>query len=460
MRPFLFLVCVTGCGGALTPLYPPRPAAIPAAALAEPEPSRVVVHATVSSVALGQALDNAIPRSGNGTFPLLGSQRQYTWLRKPMQVSFTQGRIRVQSDVTTTVDVGTTLEMALSLTILGEPVISADYRARLQSASVEVSSSDRRLRAAQTVAGALDKIKEQIEAQLKNFAYDLRPLLAEAHGRIAKPLDIPLGDAHGCAELRVLSVEAGPTVLADGIEKDLGIVVAPSITLPCTPQAGGADLPPLANVATIVPGPFKVVMPIAAKYDELAHAMGLTFTDGKLFFSKEFPELYMEKPEIYSAKDELVLKLHINGPINKYGIHTTLDGDLFMSGHPQVIDNELRIPDLQPTIETSSFLLKLKAALDGNSIRDQARDALHLDIGARLQSVRDKMSSELSFNNGQGCLRAAVNKIEVTGLHAHQNYLRLYVALTGQASVYLPCPSSDHPGAVPAKSAAPAISSK
>jgi hypothetical protein len=106
-----------------------------------------------------------------------------------------------------------------------------------------------------------------------------------------------------------------------------------------------------------------------------------------------------------------------------------------------VVDNELRIPDLEPTIETSNFLLKLKAALDGGSIRDQARDALHLDIGARLQSVKDKMSSELSFSNGQGCLRAAVNKIEVTGIHTHQQYLRLYVALTGQASVYLPCPT-------------------
>src|SRR5207248_1661033 len=215
---------------------------------------------------------------------------------------FTQGRIKVRSNVATTVDVGTTLEMALSLTILGEPVISSDYRARLQSAQVEVTSDDRRLRAAQSIAGALDKIKEQIEGQLKGFAYDLRPMLLEAHGRIAKPLEIPLGDARGCAELRVLSIEAGPTVLADGIEKDLGIVVAPSITLPCSVASTPSELPPLANVATIVPGPFKVVMPIAAKYDELAHAMSLTFTDGKLFFSKEFPELYMEKPEIYAAK--------------------------------------------------------------------------------------------------------------------------------------------------------------
>ena len=85
----------------------------------------------------------------------------------------------------------------------------------------------------------------------------------------------------------------------------------------------------------------------------------------------------MEKPEVYASKDQLVLKLHINGPIHKFGIDMTLDGDLYMVGHPTVVDNEIRVPDLEPTIETQSFLLRLKAALDGNSIRDQARDALH-----------------------------------------------------------------------------------
>src|SRR5262249_58788272 len=92
----------------------------------------------------------------------------------------------------------------------------------------------------------------------------------------------------------------------------------------------------------------------------------------------------------------------------------------------------------------------LKAALDGDSIRDQAREALKLDIGQRLQSVRDKLSTELSFQSGQGCVRAAAHKIEVTGVHAHQTYLRLYVALTGQASVYLPCP-----GGAPSPAAQP-----
>jgi hypothetical protein len=183
-----------------------------------------------------------------------------------------------------------------------------------------------------------------------------------------------------------------------------------------------------------------VSVPIAARYDELAKAMSLAFTDGKLFFSKEFPELYMEKPEVYASKDQIVLKLHLNGPIKKYGIDTTLAGDIFMTGHPVVEDNELRVPDLEPTIETSSFLLSLKAALDGSTIRDQARAALHLDIGERLGAVRSKLSTDLSFGDGQGCLKAAANKIEVSSVHVHSAYLRVYVSVTGTAAAYLPCP--------------------
>jgi hypothetical protein len=209
--------------------------------------------------------------------------------------------------------------------------------------------------------------------------------------------------------------------------------------MPCSAHPEEATIPPLANVSTLQPGPFTVSVPIAARYEELAKAMTMTFTNGRLYFSKEYPKLYMEKPEVYASQDRLVLKLHITGPITKFGFDTTLDGDLYMSGHPVVEDNELRVPDLEPTIETQSFLLRLKAAFDGDEIRNQARAALRLDIGERLRAVKDKLSTNLSFGYGQGCLKANADKIEVTGVHAHGSYLRVYVAVTGRASAYLPC---------------------
>ncbi len=429
-----------GCAG-FGAAYPARPAETPGEAIADPTPSKVILHLTVTSAGLKSAIEENLPQTGEGTFPLLGTARKFTWKRSPATLRFLQGRLGLDLHVDAVADMPiSNLEIGLDFQILAEPVVTSEYLAKLQSLDVTVTSKDRTIKLADTVAGVLGKMKTEIEGKLNAFSFDLRPMIATAHERVARPIDLPLGEAHGCAMLKVLGVEAGPTVLADGFEKDIALVIAPSITIPCAESEITTTLPPLANVASLPSGPFTVSLPIAARYDELARAMTLAFTDGKLYFAKDFPKLYMEKPSVYAAKDQLVLKLHIAGPIDKYGIHTTLDGDIFMSGHPTVEDNELRVPDLEPTIETSNFLLGLKAALDGNTIRDQARAALHLDIGERLRAVKDKLSSDLAFGNGQGCLKAQANKIEVSGVHVHSAYLRVYVGITGSAAVYIPCP--------------------
>jgi hypothetical protein len=436
------LAALAACGGGEGALYPARPAATPGEAIADPTPSRVVMHTTITRAGLMSALEEGIPKGGDGTFRMLGRDRRFTWKRDDAGVRFGGGRIQIDLHVDANADMPvSSLDIPLDFHISAEPVITSEYVAKLQALEVKVDSSGRLVKFADTVADVLGIVKKEVEGKLVDFAYDLRPLLGEAFSRVAKPIDLPLGDAKGCAFLKILGVEAGPTVLADGFEKDLAMIIAPSVTIPCAVAEGPQALPPLANVATIQPGPFSVSIPIAARYDELAKAMGLAFTGGKLFFSKDFTELYLADPEVYAAKDEIVLKLHIGGPVHKYGIDLDMNGDLYMTGHPVVADNELRVPDLEPTIETSNFLLKLKAAFDGNTIRDQARAALKLDIGERLRSVKDKLTTDLAFGNGQGCVKAAADKIEVSGVHVHAGYLRVYVNVVGRASVYLPCPA-------------------
>jgi hypothetical protein len=432
-------VATAGCGFA--PVYPPRPPTSGGDPIADPSPSRVVVHTSVSSKAIGRALDDAIPKDGQGTFPLLGSERTYTWRRGAPSVKVGQGRVTIDLHVDAKADLPlSSVDLPLEVRVLAEPVVTPEYVARLQSAEVTVTSSDRLVKVADSVAGVLEKVKKELESRVTGFAYDLKPTVAEAHERVARPMDLPLGDAHGCAKLDVLGIEAGPTVLADGIEKDLAFVVAPSVTLPCAATGPAAPPPPLANVATITPGPFVVSLPIAARYEELTKSMGLAFTDGKLFVSDELPGVYLDRPEVYPSGELLVVKLHVGGPVTKMGVSTTLDGDLFLAGHPKIVDNELTVPDLEPTVETSSLLMRLGVALGESTLRAKARQALRLDLAERLGKVREKLSSELGFGDGQGCLRANVDKIEVTGLHAHAAYLRVGVSVTGRASAYMPCP--------------------
>ena len=422
------------------PVYPPRPSPSESPAAADPEPARVVTHLAVTSAALRAALDDAVPHSGDGTVAFLHSDRRYTWERGPLDLGFSQGRTVLETKVHANVALPlTTLDVPLDVRVEAEPVVSAEYAVKLQSVDVHVTSSSSSIGLADRVAGIYDKIATPIAAQLKDFVYDLRPLVSEAYVRVAKPIELPVGEAKGCARLRVLEIEAAPTVLADGIEKDIALVVAPSITLPCDePEESGA-LPPLSNVAALTPGPFTVTIPIAARYDELTRAMTAAFTQGKLYFSATYPQVFLERPELYESAGGLVLKLHIGGPAHALGIDSDLDGELYLVGHPAVVDNELLIPDLEPTIETSNFLLSLKAMTDGARIRDQAREALRLDIGARLRVAREKLGHELTFRSDRGCFQGDVDRVEVTGVHAHAAYLRVYVAVTARARLMIPC---------------------
>lgn len=436
---FVFSGCVS------TALYPARPAASTSALVADPLPAKLIIHVDATAEGLRHALDTSLPTEGETKFTFSG-ERTVKWSRSGFSLRFADGRVEVKTALALQVDLpmlrGATIPLDVS--VVGEPIITSDWKARLQGAKVKLESKDFRLRTLQGLGGALEAAQKLTEEFIEGYSYDLSPKLNETYQRIAAPITFPVGDANACAVLKVISIEAGPSVFAGGLEKDLAFVVEPSVTLPCNDEKVASAPPPLSNVATLPSGPFSVTVPIAAKYEELARAMSATFTDGKLFFSKSYPQLFFSKPEVYASKrDELVLKLRLEGPIQVGNATLNLDGDLYFAGHPQVVDNELRIPDLEPTVDTKNFLLGLKATLDRDGIRDQAREALKLDLGARFAAVREKLSNDVAFGGDLGCLRAHVAKIEVTGVFPHASYLRVYVTTTAQAAVHLPCPSQD-----------------
>ena len=203
--------CSTVGGVGFSPMYPSRPPATPGDALADPTPSRVVVHATVTSAALKSALEDKLPKTGEGTFPLLGAQRKVTWRREPVELRFTQGRLAVSMHVVATAEMPIGhIDLPIDLAIFAEPVVTSDYVARMQSTDVTVTSTDRVVKLADAAAGILDKVKSEVDGQLRAFAFDLRPLIAGAYERLGKPIEIPLGEARGCASMRVLPSRQAP----------------------------------------------------------------------------------------------------------------------------------------------------------------------------------------------------------------------------------------------------------
>lgn len=443
-----------GLGACSEALYPPRPPQLPGPALAEPPPSRMTMHVSLTSAGLSKLIESTVPLSGEVPFTLLGP-RKLLWQRTPVELSFdgATGKIGVRATINGEAMLpATSKRFSLNFTAEAQPVLSSDYLAQLQSPVVTIQSDDRLLKAAEWSAGVLSDLKTDLEKRLRELRVDLRPVLADNYQKLAKPFSFKVGEANACVRMGLQSIEAGPTVLAGGIEKDIGIVVAPSVTLPCTDEQGmakgAAALPRLHNVASIPSGPFEVTIPVAATYEELQKAMSQAFTGGKLFFSKDFPDLYMEKPEVYASSGQIVVKLHLNGFVKK-GFKVHLEGDLFMTGRPQVRDNELGVPDLEPTVATQNALLKLKTSIDSDSIKRQARDALRLDIGARLQSARAKVTKDLlvrqrlssgSADSPEACVKVDLGRVEVTDVFAHDAYLRMYVKVAASTAAYLPCP--------------------
>lgn len=431
-------------------LYPPRPAQLPGPALADPPTSRVNMHISLTETGLKQLIEATVPQGGEVPFSFLG-QRKLVWKRSAVDLRFNNatGMLGVKATITAEAQLpGASPTFTINLSAEAQPALASDYVALLQAPQVAISSDDRLLRAAEWSAGVLSSLKDQVETKLRELRIDLRPILHQSYLKLAQPVTFPVGNAKACFRLGFQSMEAGPLVLAGGVEKDLSAQVAPSVTMPCTNEIGAAvgaqSLPPLHNVASVPTGSSDVIIPVAATYEELQKAMSQAFTNGKMFFDPSFPDLYLEKPEIYASGGEIVTKLHLNGFVKK-GIKVSLSGDLYMHGHPQIRDNNLEVPDLEPTIETANALLKLKTALDGGNMRRKVREALRLDIGARLQAVRQKLANDTvvkqRVNNGpEGCVRADVGRVEVTGLFAHDAYMRMYVKASVRTAAYLPCP--------------------
>ena len=501
----LVLSCITPRGEvhSLKPSAPPANAGLP---LSDPPPSRVVLHATIFREALTKKLAESLPRSGEGEAELVAGQKvRYTWQREPVSLKFDRGRIVVGVNVRGRFNLLGERELPLSISIAGEPVVTADFKALMQSTEVQVKASG----PVEGVNRAIeDKLRGLIAKALEEFRMDVRPLLSSAFARLTRPLEFLVGDQVACAELKVTSLEAAPTVLADGLEKDFGIVILPSVTLPCTtvaqhaasmadrpatgalavtvsaslsdggsppadagtgpvdagthvdagtgpvdagthvdagtlapqasPAAAPVSMPLLANVSTLPSGPFRVVVPVAARYEEMSRALESSMK-GRVHFSSSHPELYMEKPEVYPSDDTIVIKMRLGGNASVAGLAVPVDGEIYFSGHPRVIDNQITVPDLEITPGTASELVKLKFALDYESVRDQARAALRVDVSERLAAVREKLSTELSFSEDLGCVRAQVLRAEVTGIFPHAGFLRIYTQVDAQASLYLPC---------------------
>ncbi len=449
-------------------LYPKGPVATSSPPVADPPLQRPTLHLTISRSGLQSLLDALIPRTDTGNYALLGA-RAWSWSRTPFALAFDDARksMTATTDVTATVELpGTAMQIAMKVAADAQPVFTAQHKLVLQAVKVSVRSDDRRIKMAEFGAGLTAHVEKTLQEKLTTLQVDLAPAFGALHEKLGAPMFLSIGEASACFTLDVRGIEAGPSILADGLEKELALTVAPSLTLPCTvagkdgrpmtlTEAAGANarelppLPALRNSSGIEGGPFTLSVPVAAGYAELQKAMWAAFPDGKLFFSKEHPGLYITDPRVSSAAGEVVVVVRIGGHVEK-GVRIDVDGDLFLTGRPAVRDNFLEFPDLRPTIETEQALLAVAIALQEVELTTAVRKALRLDLSARLAAVKEKLVDALSMEKVvvEGvpplCTRAELGRLEIKEIAVHDPYLRATVTTTALLSASLPCEPGLH----------------
>ena len=449
-------------------LYPKGPVPQPSPPLADPPLQRPTMHLTLTREGLRALLDALVPVRDTGNYALLGA-RTWSWTRTPFALAFDDARksMTATTDVTADVEVpGTALQIAMKVVADVQPVLTAQHKLVLQAVKVKVTSDDKRIKMAEYGAGLVQHVEKTLQEKLTTLVVDLAPTFSTLNEKMNAPMFVPLGPASACFNLDVRGLEAGPSILADGLEKELALTVAPSLTMPCTVRGNDGKfvtldpstpapsmsppLPPLRNSSGIEGGPFRLEVPVAAGYPELQKAMMQAFPDGKLFFSTDNPGLYITDPRITSSAGDVVVAVRIGGFVEK-GVRIDVDGDLFLTGRPTVRDNFLEFPDLKPTLETEQILLKAAIAMKEQELTVAVKKALRLDLSARMAAVKQKLIDGLSMDKvvvdgvPALCTRVEIGRLELKDIAVHDPYLRATVAVTALLSASLPCPSAAKP---------------
>lgn len=177
-----------------------------------------------------------VPARDEGDYALLGA-RSWRWQRGPFSVAFDDAKksMTASTEVTATAELpGTSVAIPLLVKADVQPVLSSEHRLVLQAVQVQVESHDRRLRLVDATAGVIAHVEATLREKLTTMSIDLRPAFVRLDATLGAPIVLPLSPAQACFSLDVRALEAGPTILADGCEKELALTVAPSLTMPCT----------------------------------------------------------------------------------------------------------------------------------------------------------------------------------------------------------------------------------
>src|SRR5215208_357215 len=305
-----------------------------------------------------------------------------------------------------------------------ESVLEAKLPDRCEVTVLKVNATPLMQRVANS---QLEQIRHQIDSAFPSLA-NMRPAADSLWQAFQEPTAL---DSAGSVWLLLdpESVSLSPLVgTGDMVTTAVVLAARPRVVLGARPAAAPRPLPVLSLVPPPAPGtrgtlhvPVQIEMPFADLSQQMAAALageaagqGFTVKDAK----------------VWGVGDTAAVRVDLEGKVA---------GSLYLLGRV-AYDSAARVvtvTDLRYTLASANVMTKLKATLGAPMIRRALNEATgrgRLDVGAQLDSIRDRLTTELNRPLAPGMTMAgAVHEVRIVGLHTTQTGFVLRVVLDGEA---------------------------
>ena len=326
----------------------------------------------------------------------------------------------------------------VDVTVQVRPLLTQDYKFLLQDLNIDIQLKGKSLKVLNWFVGIEDFLVSFIEEEVQNADMDIRPLMSELFATYAKPLSFPVGKTEGCIAYNISRIEMDDTKYIRGIEQDMTLTLAPSVTIPCNPLVENASLPVLNHISAVDTGHHEMVIPIAISYEGLRKSLGRIFTDGKFFFSAEHKELYVTEPDIFTVDESLIIKMNLKGKLRSI-FSPKIDGAIYFKGTIRIRDNVLTVDEIDTYADTGELLLKLATDLKKQAIILELHKALKFDITQLIAQNKERFSRPYSLLNGKACAKNVIEDVTIDDIFLHKSYVRAYMRGYTSTSIYVPC---------------------
>ena len=328
----------------------------------------------------------------------------------------------------------------LNVRVQVHPFLTQEYKVVFQDLKIETELKGNSLKMLNWFVGIEKLLVSVIEEKVQKFDFSIRPIMNEHFEKHARSRNFDVGDAKGCIVYNIKRIEMDDTKYIGGIEQDMSITLAPSVTIPCAAQEDSTDLPILHHVSSVHTGPNRIMIPIAVTYDGLREAVGTIFEEGKFFFSKAHKDLYVTEPDIFTLEDSIIIKMQLKGKLRSV-FSPKIDGAIYFKGTIGISDNVLSVHDIDTYAGTGEFLLKLATDIKKKSIIQELERALEIDITQLISEPKAQYSQRYPIKDldGLGCVKSNIGKVAVEDIFLHKSYVRVYLSADASTDLYIPC---------------------